>query len=149
MCSLLDYINALENKILFIIKLKRKQIKLMSFIWIGWSTWSSRLCPQILLFRKTPKKNTSMRHPSLFFVLLSIYITKRYTHFKEKPPDSMKIPNTSETRNCKPHTTLQVMPSRNQRLAQECLCFNKKYKGPPTINKCLFKPQTHVSLPRE
>ena len=26
----------------------------MSFIWIGWSTWCSRPCPQILLFRKTP-----------------------------------------------------------------------------------------------
>ena len=34
--------------------MKRKQIKLMSFIWISWLTWNSRPCPQILLFRKTP-----------------------------------------------------------------------------------------------
>ena len=40
-----------------------------------------------------------MRAPALasLFCLL-IFISHKDAHFKEKPPDSMKIPNTSETR---------------------------------------------------
>ena len=96
MYSLLDYIAALENKIQFIIKLKRKQIKLMSELVDQHEALA--LVLRSSSSERLPQANSSMRRPPIFSVLLSIYITQRYRHFKEKPLDSMKIPNTSETR---------------------------------------------------